>query len=65
MVTASHNPPDYNGMKMVRERAKPISSDTGLEDIRVIAERGEFVSAGARRAGGRTSIPARAISSTC
>ncbi len=44
MVTASHNPPDYNGMKMVRERAKPISSDTGLEDIRVIAERGEFAS---------------------
>jgi len=44
MVTASHNPPDYNGMKMVRERAKPISADTGLEDIRVLAERGEFVS---------------------
>ena len=44
MVTASHNPPDYNGMKMVRERAKPISADTGLEDIRAIAERGEFVS---------------------
>ncbi len=42
MVTASHNPPDYNGMKMVRERAKPISADTGLEDIRAIAERGEF-----------------------
>jgi phosphomannomutase len=44
MVTASHNPPDYNGMKMVRERAKPISADTGLEDIRAIAERGEFAS---------------------
>ena len=42
MVTASHNPPDYNGMKFVRERAKPISADTGLEDIRAIAERGEF-----------------------
>jgi len=42
MVTASHNPPDYNGMKMVRERAKPISADTGLEDIRVIAERDTF-----------------------
>ena len=44
MVTASHNPPDYNGMKMVRERAKPISADTGLEDIRLLAERGEFAS---------------------
>ncbi len=54
MVTASHNPPDYNGMKMVRERAKPISSDTGLEDIRVIAERGEFASPA--RAGRRQDL---------
>jgi phosphomannomutase/phosphomannomutase/phosphoglucomutase len=45
MVTASHNPPDYNGMKMVRERAKPISADTGLEDIRIIAERDTFTPA--------------------
>jgi len=30
MVTASHNPPDYNGMKFVREQSKPISSDNGL-----------------------------------
>jgi len=30
MVTASHNPMDYNGMKLVREQARPISSDTGL-----------------------------------
>jgi phosphomannomutase len=42
MVTASHNPPDYNGMKFVRERAKPISSDTGLVEIRSFAEKGEF-----------------------
>ncbi len=42
MVTASHNPPDYNGMKFVRERAKPISADTGLVEIRGFAERGEF-----------------------
>lgn len=33
MVTASHNPKDYNGMKLVRERARPISSDTGLLEI--------------------------------
>ncbi len=33
MVTASHNPPDYNGMKFVREDARPISADTGLKDI--------------------------------
>ena len=42
MVTASHNPPNYNGMKMVREQSKPISADTGLQTIRAIAERGEF-----------------------
>lgn len=33
MVTASHNPVDYNGMKFVREQSRPISSDTGLFDI--------------------------------
>jgi phosphomannomutase len=38
MVTASHNPADYNGLKLVREEAKPISADTGLADIRVLAE---------------------------
>ncbi len=39
MVTASHNPADYNGMKMVREQAIPISADTGLKDIeRLLAE---------------------------
>ncbi len=41
-VTASHNPKDYNGMKFVREESRPISSDTGLLDIRALAERGEF-----------------------
>ncbi len=34
MVTASHNPMDYNGLKLVRENARPISADTGLFDIR-------------------------------
>lgn len=34
MVTASHNPKGYNGMKLVREGAKPISGDTGLFAIR-------------------------------
>jgi len=33
MVTASHNPADYNGFKLVREQARPISSDTGLKEI--------------------------------
>ncbi|WP_136516106.1 phosphohexomutase domain-containing protein [Geomonas edaphica] len=39
MVTASHNPMNYNGMKLVREKSKPISGDTGLHDIkRMVAE---------------------------
>lgn len=42
MVTASHNPIDYNGMKLVREDSKPISGDTGLDKIRALAEKGEF-----------------------
>ena len=33
MVTASHNPADYNGMKLVRRGARPVSSETGLMDI--------------------------------
>jgi phosphomannomutase len=41
MVTASHNPADYNGLKLVRELAKPISGDTGLVEIRALAERDE------------------------
>lgn len=38
MITASHNPADYNGLKLVREDAKPISVDSGLLDIRKLAE---------------------------
>ena len=45
MVTASHNPPNYNGMKMVRSQSRPISADTGLNDIRGLAERNEFAAA--------------------
>jgi len=33
MVTASHNPMDYNGMKLVKGESRPISADTGLKDI--------------------------------
>ncbi len=41
MVTASHNPADYNGLKIVREEARPVSADTGLQEIREIAESDE------------------------
>ncbi|MGP1666992.1 MAG: phosphomannomutase, partial [Rhodanobacter sp.] len=42
MVTASHNPMDYNGMKLVRDGARPISGDTGLRDIEALADAGHF-----------------------
>ncbi len=41
-VTASHNPIDYNGLKLVREGSRPISADTGLADIRKMAEEMSF-----------------------
>lgn len=41
-VTASHNPIDYNGMKLVCRGAKPISGDTGLRDIQLLAEKNNF-----------------------
>ncbi len=42
MITASHNPPEYNGMKFVRDNSKPISQDTGLKDIERMCLKGEF-----------------------
>ncbi len=42
MVTASHNPAVYNGMKFVREAARPISSDSGLDAIRQLVETEAF-----------------------
>ena len=44
-VTASHNPKDYNGMKFVREESRPISGDTGLFDIKRLAEENNFTAA--------------------
>ena len=41
-VTASHNPMDYNGMKLVARGAVPISGDTGLKAIQALAEAGQF-----------------------
>ncbi|SFH78440.1 phosphomannomutase/phosphomannomutase / phosphoglucomutase [Pseudomonas guineae] len=41
-VTASHNPIDFNGMKLVRRGARPISGDTGLKDIQGLAEANAF-----------------------
>ncbi len=41
-VTASHNPMDYNGMKLVRENAYPISADSGLKEIEALAISQDF-----------------------
>jgi phosphomannomutase len=53
MVTASHNPADWNGMKLVREGSRPISGDSGLYQIRTLAEAAVF-----------TAVPVRGGSST-
>lgn len=44
VVTASHNPKDYNGMKLVRQGSRPISGDTGLKEIQALAEGNNFSS---------------------
>lgn len=41
-VTASHNPMNFNGMKLVKAESKPISGDTGLFDIKALAESQNF-----------------------
>ncbi len=53
-ITASHNPKDYNGMKFVREESRPISGDSGLFDIKALAERNAFTPAA--QAGSRFAL---------
>jgi phosphomannomutase len=47
MITASHNPPEYNGMKMVRHESRPISGDSGLNAIERRAHEGQWEREGA------------------
>ncbi len=49
MITASHNPPQYNGMKMVRAESRPISGDTGLDRIEQRAYDAKWERSGAGR----------------
>lgn len=42
MVTASHNPGEYNGIKFCREDAKPVGEETGLLEVRDLAEADSF-----------------------
>jgi len=48
MVTASHNPKDWGGMKLVREGSRPISGDTGLKEIETLTAKGEFKKAASK-----------------
>ena len=42
MITASHNPAEYNGMKLVRSGSRPISGDTGLKDLAAMVTDPDF-----------------------
>ncbi len=53
-VTASHNPMDYNGMKLVKKGSRPISGDDGLGEIKALAESGVF-----REVSGKGSVDRR------
>jgi phosphomannomutase len=48
MLTASHNPPEYNGMKFCLPGARPVGQGTGLDEIRDLAERSAFSPGAAR-----------------
>ena len=58
-VTASHNPKDYNGMKFVREGSKPISGDTGLKDIEILAHANDFPEVDASKRGTLENVDTR------
>ena len=48
-ITASHNPKQYNGMKLVRQGAFPLSGDAGISDIREMVTRGTLPAPAATR----------------
>jgi phosphomannomutase len=54
-VTASHNPMDYNGMKMVKAGSAPIGAADGMDAIKALAESGAFAATARRAARSRTS----------
>ncbi len=60
-VTASHNPMDYNGMKLVRKGARPISGDTGLRDVQRLAEANDFPPVNPAKRGSYKQIDLREV----
>lgn len=56
MITASHNPKGYNGMKLVKAQSRPISGDTGLNAIRQRVEQGDLGVAATEKGGVRQAF---------
>ncbi|WP_315903208.1 phosphomannomutase [Pseudomonas iridis] len=56
MITASHNPKGYNGMKLVKAESRPISGDTGLDAIRVRVDQGDLGDVAAAKGSVRQSF---------
>ena len=63
MITASHNPADYNGMKLVRRGARPLSGDTGLRemeaDVAAMLKAGKRIASEPGRKGTITEQPGK------
>ncbi|GAB5447990.1 phosphohexomutase domain-containing protein [Gymnodinialimonas sp.] len=64
-VTASHNPMDYNGMKMVRAGSAPLDAATGLAKVKTIAERNAFAPVAAKGTVSDVATQARAAYVEC
>ncbi len=58
MITASHNPKEYNGLKFCGPGAKPVGEDTGLNDVRALVESGIAPAARRGRVDQRDLLPA-------
>jgi phosphomannomutase len=56
MITASHNPAKYNGIKLCRAGARPVGAETGLLEVRAMAERGLPVADGTRGTRDRSAV---------
>ena len=65
MLTASHNPKQYNGLKFCLAGAKPVGEETGLREIRAIVEAGTAARGGRTGARSRPATCSAPTSSTC